>query len=92
MPKYLREEDISAGFRAPIYSITTCIPECNVCIYWDGPGKCKKRGDSPDEFGWGDRHDCPDAVLNTKNFQYSTYEKLYPEECKTSAKKAEKMV
>lgn len=41
MPKILREEDISMGFRAPFYSVTTCIPECNVCIYWDGPGKCK---------------------------------------------------
>ena len=103
MPKILREEDISAGLRAPLYSITThipecnvciyrikpgeCIPECNVCIYWDGPGKCKKLDDSPDVFGWGERHDCPDAVLNTESFQYPKYQELYPEECKVSAKK-----
>ena len=41
MSEFLREEDISAGFREPLYSVTTCIPECNVCIHWDGPGKCK---------------------------------------------------
>ena len=35
MSKNLHEEDISMGFRAPFYSITTCIPECNVCIYWE---------------------------------------------------------
>ena len=48
MSEFLREEEISAGFRAPFYSVTTCIPECNVCIHWDGPGKCKKLGNSPD--------------------------------------------
>ena len=53
MSKFLREEDISAGFRAPICCVDTCIPECNVCIHWDGPGKCKKLGNSPDIFGWG---------------------------------------
>lgn len=56
-------------------------------IYWDGPGKCKKLGDSPDEFGWGERYGCPDAVLNTENFQYPKYKELYPEECKISRQK-----
>ena len=37
MSKFLREEDISAGFRAPLYSVPVCIPQCNVCAYWDGP-------------------------------------------------------
>ena len=87
MSDILKEEDISMGFRAPIYSITTCIPQCNVCVYWDGPGKCRKLGDSPDDFGWGKRHDCPDAVLNTKHFSYPQYEELYPDECKGSKKK-----
>ena len=44
MSKFLREEDISMGFRAPLYSVPVCIPECNVCIHRDGPGKCKKLG------------------------------------------------
>lgn len=87
MSKFLREEDISAGFRAPLCCVDICIPECNVCVYWNGPGKCKKLGDSPDDFEFGKRHDCPDAVLNTNSFQYSRYEKLYPEECKISKKK-----
>lgn len=87
MAKFLREEDISAGFRAPFYSVTTCIPECNVCVYWNGSGKCKKLGDSPDVFGWGERHDCPDAILDTNCFSYPAYEKLYPEECKQSKKR-----
>ena len=92
MPKYLREEDISAGFRAPIYSVTTCIPECNVCIYRIKPGECKKNGTPSDDFCFGERHDCPYAILNTAHFLYPKYQELYPEECKASAKKAEKMV
>ena len=27
MSKFLREEDISMGFRAPLYSVPVCIPE-----------------------------------------------------------------
>lgn len=87
MTKRLREKDISMGFRAPICSMDICIPECNICIYWNGPGKCKKLGDSPDKFGWGERHDCPDAILDTGSFQYPAYQKIYPEECKSSIKK-----
>ena len=91
MSDILKEENISMGFRAPIYSVTTCIPQCNICVYWDGPGKCKKLGDSPDDFGWGKRHDCPYAVLNTEHFSYPKYEELYPDACKASKKgKAEK--
>ena len=87
MSEFLREEDISAGFREPLYSVPICIPQGNVCVYWDGPGKCKKLGDSPDVFGWGERHDCPDAILDTNHFLYPAYEKLYPEECKQSKKR-----
>lgn len=32
MSEFLRKEDISAGFREPLYSVTTCIPQCNVCV------------------------------------------------------------
>lgn len=87
MSKFLREEDISMGFRAPLYSVPVCIPECNVCIHRDGPCKCKKLGTPPDDLRFGKRHDCPDAVLNTSHFLYPEYQKLYPEECKVSAKK-----
>ena len=57
MSKILREEDISMGFRAPFYSVTTCIPECNVCIYRGKPGECKKNGVPPDDFRSGKRHE-----------------------------------
>lgn len=87
MSEFLKEEDISAGFRSPLYSVPVCIPECNVCVYWDGPGKCKKYGTSPDELRWGNRHDCPNAVLNTHHFAYQQYQKLYPAEVKTLEKK-----
>lgn len=50
MSEFLREEDISAGFREPLYSVPVCIPQCNVCVYWDGPGKCKKLGAPSDEI------------------------------------------
>ena len=87
MSEILKEEDISAGFRSPLYSVPICIPKCNVCVYWDGPGKCKKCGVPPDELRLGKRHDCPDAILDTNRFSYPAYEKLYPEECKISKKK-----
>lgn len=87
MSKILREEDISMGFRAPFYSVTTCIPECNVCIYRGKPGECKKNGVPPDDFRSGKRHDCPDAILNTSLFLYQKYQELYPEGCKISNKK-----
>lgn len=79
-----REEDLGASFRAPLYSRTIMIPECNVCTSWIKFGKCKKHGDSPIEFRDGKSHDCPDAVLDTKKFNYRQYNELYPEECKRS--------
>lgn len=87
MPKYLREEDISAGFRAPLYSVIIRIPECNVCIYRIKPGECEKVGAPSDEIRFGNRRDCPYAILNTAHFLYPKYQELYLEECKASAKK-----
>ena len=87
MSKFLMEEDISAGFRSPLCSEPVCIPQCNVCVYWDGPGKCKKLGAPSDEIRWGKRHDCPDVILDTNRFLYPAYEKLYPKECKQSKKR-----
>lgn len=85
--KILSEDDISMGFRSPLYSIPVCIPECNVCAYWDGPGKCKKIDTPPNELRLGRLHNCPDAVLDTGHFAYSEYQKLYPEECKQCKKR-----
>ena len=36
MSKFLREEDISMGFRAPLYSVPVCIPECLYSPGWTG--------------------------------------------------------
>ena len=87
MSKILREEDLSVGLRAPLYSITTRIPECNVCIYRIKPGECEKVGVPSDEIRFGNHRDCPHAVLDTSHFLYTKYQELYPEECKMSAKK-----
>ena len=87
MSKFLREEDISAGFRSPLYSVLVDIPLCNVCVYWNGPGKCKKYGVPSDDLRYGKHHNCSDAILDTNRFLYPAYEKLYPEACKTAAKK-----
>lgn len=82
--KIEREEDLSDGFRAPFYSRTIMIPECNVCINRITPEKCKIHGDSPLEFRYGKNHDCPDAILDTQKTIYKKYHELYPEECKRS--------
>lgn len=78
----LREEDISPGFRCPEGAKTLAIPLCNVCKNWNGPGKCRKLGESPDIYGWGERRDCPEAVLDTETFGFPQFAELYPEDTK----------
>lgn len=85
--KILSEDDISMGFRSPLYCVPVCIPECNVCIYRTRPGRCEIIGETPEYFRFGTRHDCPDAVLDVHSFIYPEYEELYPEECKQCKKK-----
>ena len=87
MSEFLCVVDISAGFRSPLCSEPVCIPQCNVCVYRDGPGKCKKYGVPSDDLRYGKHHNCSDAILDTNRFLYPAYEKLYPEACKTAAKK-----
>ena len=81
-PIYLTEEEASPGFLCPDCVETIGIPLCNVCMSWDGPGKCKLLGTSPDEFRWGDRRDCPHAILNPKRLSYPRFAELYPEDVK----------
>ena len=64
MSKILREEDLSVGLCAPLYSITTRIPECNVCIYRIKPGECEKVGVQSDEIRFGNKRDCTNPVLD----------------------------
>ena len=79
---YLSEEEASPGFLCPEGAIITDIPLCNVCQNWNGPGKCKKLGKSPDAYSDGERRDCPDAVLDTENFGFPRFAELYPEDTK----------
>lgn len=78
----LREEDISPGFRCPEGARTTAMPLCSACLYWDGYGKCKKLGKSPDAYRTNERQDCTEAILDTKRFTFSTFAELYPEATK----------
>lgn len=82
MKREWKEDEISAGFKCPECAEITDIPLCNVCRNWAGPGKCKKLGESPDIYGWGERRDCPEAVLDTEDFGYPTFAELYPEDTK----------
>lgn len=79
---YLTEEEASPGFLCPDCGRVTDIPLCNVCQNWDGPGKCKKLGKSPDIYGWGERRDCPDAILDKTKIGYYKFAELYPEDTK----------
>ncbi len=79
---YVTEEEVSPSYRYPDCARVTTIPLCNVCRNWNGPGKCKKLGESPDIYGWGERRDCPDAVLDTKKVSFPRFAELYPEDTK----------
>ena len=78
---YLTEEEASPGFLCPECIAIKDIPLCNVCQNWDGPGKCKKLGESPDVYSWEwEKRDCPEAVLDTKTFGFPKFSELYPED------------
>lgn len=77
-----KEDEISAGFKCPDGARTIAIPLCNVCQNWDGPGKCKKLGKSPDAYRTWEKRDCPEAVLDTETFGFPQFAKLYPEDTK----------
>lgn len=79
---YLTEEEASPGFLCPDCGVTTGIPLCNVCQNWNGPGKCKKLGESLNSHRRCERRDCPEAVLNTENFAFPQFAELYPEDTK----------
>lgn len=80
---YLTEEEASPGFLCPDCGRVTDIPLCNVCQNWDGPGKCKKLGKSPDVYRreWA-RRDCPEALLDTQTPSFYRFLELYPEDTK----------
>ena len=60
--------------------IVTAIPLCNVCQNWDGPGKCKVLGNSPEIYRNSEKRDCSHAVLDTKRFNFPRFSELYPED------------
>lgn len=91
MKREWKEDEISAGFKCPDGARTIAIPLCNVCQNWDGPGKCMKLGESPDIYGWGERRDCPDAVLDTDDFAFPQFAELYPEDTKKLLERQKEM-
>lgn len=78
-----KEDEISAGFKCPECVKITDIPLCNVCRNWNGPGKCKKLGESQGAYSdeW-EKRDCPEAVLDTETFGFPQFAELYPEDTK----------
>lgn len=79
---YVTEEEVSPSYRCLEYARTTAIPVCNVCRNWDGPGRCKKLGNSLEIYRRCERRDCPDAVLDTDDFAFPQFAELYPEDTK----------
>lgn len=82
MKSILKEEDISPSLREPLVLSFIGMPLCNVCQNWNGPGKCKKLGKSPDTYREVDKRDCPEAVLDTEIFCFKKFSELYPEDTK----------
>lgn len=80
---YLTEEEASPSYRYPDVVRVFAIPLCNVCRNWNGPGKCKKLGESPHTYSrnW-EKRDCPEAVLDTADFAFPKFAELYPEDTK----------
>lgn len=82
MKREWREDEISAGFKCPDGARTIAMPLCSACLNWNGYGKCKKLGKSPDAYREADRQDCPEAMLDTKRFTFSQFVELCPEAAK----------
>ncbi len=76
---YLTEEEASPSYQSPDCVRVTDMPLCGVCQNWNGYGKCKKLGKSPDAYREAERQDCPEAVLDTGLPAYSKFVELYPE-------------
>lgn len=87
----LREEDISPGFRCPEGAKTIAMPLCSVCLNWNGYGRCKKLGKSPDAYREAERQDCPEAMLDTKRFTFAQFVELYPEDAKKLLERQERL-
>ncbi len=79
---YVTEEEVSPSYRYPVAFEIIGMPLCNVCQNWNGPGKCKKLGKSPDAYREVDKRDCPEAVLDTEIFCFKKFSELYPEDTK----------
>ena len=79
---YLTEDEVSPSYLYPDCVRTTNLPLCNVCRNWNGPGKCKKLGMSPDVYCEGEKRDCPDAVLDKEKIGFPEFIELYPEDTK----------
>lgn len=82
MKREWREDEISEGFKCPDCGRVTAIPLCSVCRNWNGYGKCKELGRSPDAYREADRQDCPYALLDTDDLSFSLFSELYPEDTK----------
>ncbi|MGN1333809.1 MAG: hypothetical protein ACI4U1_01735, partial [Anaerovoracaceae bacterium] len=68
MNRPLDEKNVSHGFRTSISAVAKVIPQCNVCIYWNGRGKCKIYGESPGIYISGKSYDCEKAILDKDYF------------------------
>lgn len=92
MNRRINEENISGGFRLPpdgveyTESVTTLIPECNICKFQAGIDLCSVYGSAPAVYSDGKRHDCPKAILESGSFLYPEYEALYPDGCRSTPK------
>lgn len=82
MKKEWKEDEISPGFLCEDAFIVIAIPLCSVCKNWDGFGKCKKLGKSPDAYSDVKKRDCPYAVLDTADLSFPRFAELYPEDTK----------
>ena len=73
-------EDASPSLLCSEGGVVTGIPLCNMCKKWNGYGKCKQFGTSPEIYKSGESRDCPAAVLNPDGIGFSRFCELYPED------------
>jgi len=79
MTKLLDEKDVSHGFRGHLSIKVKVIPQCNVCVNWNGRGKCKIYGESPEIYMNGKKYDCEGAIIDKECFLYEKYIELLEE-------------
>ena len=71
-----KENNISGGFRLPVYGVVTSIPTCNLCNNWKYPSECLYYGECLLEIKKGNAKKCKHEDLDKNSPIYKKFLEL----------------